>query len=353
MSYQPISTALLSYGMSGEIFHAPLLTAHPGFMLTKIYERSKDRAQKRYPGTVIVRSLDEILHDDAIELVVVNTPHDTHYDLTVKVLKAGKHCIVEKPFVNTSGEGEELIKMAKEAHRVLSVFQNRRWDGDFMTIREIVKSEILGPVAEFEAHYDRYRPEVDHLTWKEGSGPGSGILYNLGAHMIDQALALFGMPDHVSAVVGIQREGGTSPDYYDVRLIYKGHTAIVKSSYLVREPGPRYVINGFKGSFIKYGIDPQEQALKEGGTPGSPGWGLESKEAWGVINTQMGRLHFDGRIETLPGNYLGYYDNIYSALRNGDELAVTAKDALAVIRIIELASRSSLEGRSLAADQQS
>lgn len=347
MNHPPVNTALLSYGMSGEIFHAPLLEAHAGFNLTHIMERSSNRAVKRYPSITTARTLDEILEDKSIELVVVNTPHETHFKLASRVLQAGKHAIVEKPFVVSVHEGEELIRIARERGVMLSVFQNRRWDGDFMTVRKVLQSGLLGRLAEFEAHYDRYRPEVDRTTWKEGPHPGSGILYNLGTHMIDQALTLFGRPESLSADVSIQREGGMSPDYYDIRMYYKGFTVILKSSYLVREPGPRYLAHGVHGTFTKYGIDPQEQALKEGGIPGTPGWGTEGKDWWGRINTQFGDLHIDGTIETLPGNYLGFYDSIYAALREGKEPAVTAEQALDVIRIVELAIESSKEGKRL------
>jgi predicted dehydrogenase len=331
--------------MSGEIFHAPLLAAHPGFKLTHIMERSSNRAVKRYPSVTTVRTLDEILRDKSIELVVVNTPHDTHYELASQVLDAGKHAIVEKPFVVSAHEGEALIQKARDRGVMLSVFQNRRWDGDFMTVRKVLQSGLLGPLAEFEAHYDRYRPEVDRATWKEGASPGSGILYNLGTHMIDQVLVLFGEPESLSAHISIQRQGGVSPDYYDIRMYYPGFTAIVKSSYLVREPGPRYVAFGVNGTFTKYGIDPQEQALKDGGIPGTPGWGIEGKEWWGKLNTQIGDLHVEGLIETLPGNYLGFYDSIYAALREGKAPEVTAEQALMVIRIAELAMESSEKGR--------
>jgi len=349
MDQQVINTALLAYGMSGEIFHAPLITAHPGFNLSKIMQRTKDRVRQRYPEVASVRALEDILHDDTIELVVINTPHESHYELTAKVLEAGKHAIVEKPFVNSCRDGEALIKLARDRRRMLSVFQNRRWDGDFMTVRKVLQSGLLGELVEFEAHYDRYRPQVDHSTWKEGSGPGSGILYNLGAHMIDQVLALFGMPETVTANVGIQRKGGISSDYYDIRMKYPTHTAIVKSSYLVREPGPRYIAYGVDGTFVKYGLDPQEQALKEGGLPGSFQWGCEDKVWWGRINTQIGQLHYEGQIETLAGNYLGYYDNIYGVLRQGQSPEVSAEQALSVIRIVELAVKSSEEGRSVPA----
>lgn len=345
---EPIYTAILSYGMSGEIFHGPLLNAHPGFQLTKILERSKDKARLRYPQSIIVRQLDDILMDEKIELVIVNTPHDTHFELTSKVLQAGKHAVVEKPFVTLSDEGNKLIELSKRNNRILSVFQNRRWDGDFKTVRKVLEQEVLGPLVEFEAHYDRYRPAVDFTTWKESaSGLGTGILYNLGSHLIDQVLTLFGMPQSLQAVTGVQRKGGVSDDFYDIRMRYPEHLAILKSSYLVREPGPRFVLHGVKGSFIKYGIDPQEQALKEGVTPGTIGWGLEKHEEWGTLNTEIDGLNFQGTIETLPGNYLEFYDSVYAAIREKKEPAVTAEQALDVIKIIEAVMESSRKGESV------
>lgn len=345
--FNPINTAILSYGMSGEIFHAPLLTAHPGFSLTKILERSKDKARRRYPNTAIVRTLEDILSDNEIELVIVNTPHDSHFELAAKVLRAGKHAIVEKPFVTLSGEGQQLIELATERKLILSAFQNRRWDGDFKTVQNVINEGILGPLVEMEIHYDRYRPQVDFTTWKESSSPFSGILYNLGSHLIDQALTLFGMPDSLSATTGIQRSGGGSDDFYDIRMRYPELHVILKSSYLVREPGPRFMLHGVNGSYIKHGIDPQEQALKDGQLPGSPGWGIEPEQDWGTLNTRLNALHYKGKIETLPGNYLEFYDNIYSAIREKKQLAVTAQQALNVIKIIESVLQSSRERKTI------
>lgn len=345
--HQPIRTAILSYGMSGEVFHAPLLQAHPGFDLSCILERSKNKAQGRYPQAKVVRTLDEILTDSNLELVIVNTPHDTHLELTTQVLEAGKHVVVEKPFTTTVTEGEKLIAIAKKNGCMLSVFQNRRWDGDFLTVKNILESQSVGRLVEFESHYDRYRPQVDASTWKEHTGAGSGILFNLGSHMIDQALALFGMPTELFATVAVQRTNGKAEDYYDITLFYNGFQVILKSSYLVREPGPRYQLMGEQGTYVKQGIDPQEQALKEGQIPGAPLWGTEPKEEWGKINSTINGIHVVGSVETVPGNYLGYYDSIFQHLRKGAPLAVTAEDGLAVIRVIERAMQSHAEKRTL------
>lgn len=331
----PIKTALLSYGMSGEIFHAPLLSVEPGFELSSVVQRNSDKAKKRYPNIKIVRNVNEIFDDQAIELVVVNTPNELHFQFAAQALEAGKHVIVEKPFTVTTQDADRLIDLAKKKNKLLTVFQNRRWDGDFLTVKSIVENKLVGKIAEFELHYDRYRNYIEANTWKEEQGPGSGILFNLGSHMLDQVVSLFGMPSELDARVGIQRPNGRVEDYYDVRMQYKDFHAIVKSSYLVREATPRYILHGTEGSFIKYGIDPQEQALKDGKTPGMTGWGTEGKEWWGKINSTINGLHVEGLIETVPGNYTQFYKSLYESIRNGKPLSVKPEESKDVIRLIE------------------
>jgi scyllo-inositol 2-dehydrogenase (NADP+) len=331
----PIKTALLSYGMSGEIFHAPLLSVDSGFALTTVVQRKSDKARHRYPDIKIVRDITDVIDDTTIEVVVINVPNELHFDYASKALNAGKHVIVEKPFTVTTKEADDLIALAKKKNRLLTVFQNRRWDGDFMTVKKVIENKWVGKIAEFELHYDRYRNYIEANTWKEEQGPGSGILYNLGSHMLDQVLVLFGMPLEVDARVGIQRPNGKVEDFYDIRMQYKDFHAVVKSSYLVREPTPRYILHGTEGSFIKYGIDPQEQSLKDGKIPGTPGWGTDPKELWGKLNTTIGDLHIEGLIETLPGNYMMFYKNVYEAIRNGKELSVKAEESRDVIKLIE------------------
>jgi predicted dehydrogenase len=343
----PIKTALLSYGMSGEIFHAPLLSVDPNFILAKVLQRNSDKAKLRYPNVKIVRDIKDIIKDESIELVVVNTPNESHFEYATLLLEAGKHIIVEKPFTVTVDEADKLIGLAKRKDRVLSVFQNRRWDGDFMTVEQVIKNKWVGKLVEFELHYDRYRNYIEANTWKEETGPGTGILYNLGSHMLDQVLVLFGMPNEVDARVGIQRPNGRVEDFYDIRMIYDDFHAIVKSSYLVREPTPRYIVHGNEGSFIKYGIDPQEQALKDGKIPGSSGWGTEGKEFWGKLNTTIGGLHFEGLVETIAGNYSQFYSNVYEAIRNNEKLAVKPEESRDVIRIIEACYESHKERRAV------
>lgn len=338
MTAQKINTALLSYGMSGEVFHVPLLEAHTGFDVTAILQRNATKPV-RHPYRV-VGDYKEILNDPSVELVIVNTPNETHFPFASDALHAGKHVIVEKPFTVTTHEADELMAVAGKNNRILTVFQNRRWDADFLTVRKIVEGALLGKLVECEIHYDRYRNYIEADTWKEEAKPGTGILYNLGSHVIDQALVLFGMPGYVDARLGIQRPGGRVDDFFDIRMQYDGFFVILKSSYLVREQGPRFILHGTEGSFLKGGIDPQEQDLKDKKVPGSPGWGVEPKEWWGKLNTTVDGKHFEGPYETVPGNYLAFYDNVYEAVRASRPLAVKPEEARDVIRLIEACRQS-------------
>jgi scyllo-inositol 2-dehydrogenase (NADP+) len=338
MSSNPIKTALLSYGMSGEVFHGPLLAVHQGFEVVSVFHRSQSKQPAhKFP---VVNDVNSILSDPSVELVIVNTPDQTHYPYAMEVLAAGKHVVVEKPFTLSSKEADELIALAKQKKRVLTVFQSRRWDGGFLTVQKILKDKMLGRVVEFEIHYDRYRNFIQQGTWKEQEDLGTGILYNLGSHMLDQVLVLFGKPDYADARMGIQRTGGRVTDYYDIRLEYPGLNVIVKSSYLVREPGPMYRINGTQGSFVKYGIDPQEQALKEKQVPGSAGWGADPKEYWGKLNTTFNGEEINTAVETFPGNYLSFYTNLFDVIRGNSDLVVKPEEARNVIRLIEMCVES-------------
>jgi len=233
-----------------------------------------------------------------------------------------------------------LIKLAESCQRRLFVYQNRRWDGDFKTIQKILSGKYLGKIKEYEAHFDRYRPEYKATSWKDENIAAAGILFDLGSHLIDQALQLFGMPKSIFADIRKQREGSPVDDYFDVQLFYEGFKAILKAGMIVKIPGPRYIIHGTLGSFVKYGIDPQEAALKNGMMPDSPGWGEEPKENWGAIVGIMHSSPVDGKMMTLPGNYSGFYENVYQVLINGGEMAVKPEEARAVIRVIELAYES-------------
>ncbi|MBA7513148.1 scyllo-inositol 2-dehydrogenase (NADP(+)) IolW [subsurface metagenome] len=339
---QKIGVGLASFGMSGQVFHAPLLYVNPGFEIISILERTRDLSRSRYPDAKIVRDFSDLLRDDRIELVVVNTPDRFHYEMAKEALEAGKHVVLEKPIVQDSKKGDELIALADGKNLLLSVFQNRRWDGDFLTIRKILDKGMLGRLVEYEAHFDRYRNFIQENTWKEDPGSGTGTLFNLGSHLIDQALVLFGKPEYVNADIRIQRTGGRVDDAFTLWLGYPDVKVTLKASYLVREPGPRYLIHGTEGSFLKHGIDPQEEALKQGALPGGPGWGMEPETEWGVLNTEIGAFH--GPYETLPGNYGAYYENIYQVLTGKGKPAVTSRQANLVIQVIEAAVESNQSG---------
>jgi len=335
-----IITGIASFGMSGKVFHAPLLSSHNGFHLKTIVERTKYEVKSLYPEVQVAHSIEEMLNDNEIELVVINTPDHTHAEFAHKALMAGKHVIVEKPLTLSASEGEDLLNLAKRKKRKLTVFQNRRWDGDFLTVQKIIKSELLGRLVEYEAHFDRFRNYIQPNTWKEDASSGSGTLYNLGSHLIDQALVLFGMPETVFADIRTLRTNGQVDDFFDVHLNYKDLRVALKASYLVREPGPRYNLHGTNGSFLKYGLDPQEERLKQGQLPNNPGWGSEPENLWGTLNTEHQGLHYKGKIETIPGNYLAFYDNVYEALLHGNELYIKPEEAINVIKIIEAAIKS-------------
>ena len=343
----PIKTGIASYGMSGLVFHAPLLHVNPGFEMMKIVERSYKGSKERYPNVSIVRSFEELLRDKHLELIVINTPDDTHYDYCKMALKAGKHVVVEKPFTMKVAEATELVDISKKQGKLLSVFQNRRWDGDFLTVKKVVQEKLIGRLVSFESHFDRYRNFIQPNTWKEEPNTGAEIVYNLGTHMIDQAYDLFGMPNRVSADIGIQRSGGKVDDYYNLVLRYDNIHASLKSSYMVREQGPRYMVHGTEGSFLKWGLDPQEADLKSGKFPDEPNWGVEPKKLWGKLNTELNGLHFTGQLETIAGNYLSYYNNIYDTIRNGADLIVKPEQSLDIMCIVEAAIESNRTGNTV------
>ncbi|MCJ8164800.1 oxidoreductase [Pontibacter sp. E15-1] len=346
-----IHIGLIGFGMSGQVFHAPFITNVPGLHLAKIRETRPENialAQERYPQAEIVQDVKAIFEDAAIDLVVLATPNVSHLPLAREALNAGKHVVVEKPFTVTSAEADELTALAKSKGKLLTVYQNRRWDSDFKTIRKILDGNLLGHVVEYEAHFDRFRNFLKPNTWKEESAPGSGILYDLGSHLIDQALCLFGLPEEVSAELRTQRPNSQIVDNFQLMLHYPTLRVILKAGMLVREPGPRYTLHGDRGSFLKYGLDVQEAALKEGKAPkGTADWGIEPEALWGTLNTTLHGLHFAGKLESETGDYTGFYENVYQAVTGTAELAVKPEEARNTIRVIELAMQSHTEKKVL------
>jgi len=342
-----INVGLIGYGMAARVFHAPIIESVPGLRLRKVVERHADDSRKRYPWVEVVGDHNILLRDDGIELVVIATPNASHFDLARQSLLAGKHVVVEKPFTTASGDAQQLITLAASRNRIVSVHQNRRWDGDFQTVRRVLDEKLLGRLVEYEAHYDRYRNYPRAGAWKEGEGPGSGILFDLGSHLIDQAQVLFGLPQMITADIRVQRDFAKTADYFELILHYDNLKAILRAGMLVREPGPRFILHGTEGSFVKYGIDPQEEALKQGLTPSTPSWGEDRKDQWGTLNTQINGLHFQGRVETIAGNYQAFYRNIVDAINGRADLVVKPEEAMNTVRIIELAVQSHRERRTV------
>ena len=335
-----INTAIVGFGLSGRVFHAPFLHVHPGFQLTKVVERHKAESKQLYPDITVVNDFKELLDDKSLELIVICTPNTLHFSMAKAALLAGKHIVIEKPFAPISTEAYELIKIAKQVNRKIFVYQNRRWDGDFLTIKKILKSGLLGKIQWYEVHFDRFRPEIESGKWRDEPKPGGGILFDLGSHLINQALTLFGLPDKLNADIQSQRSGSQVDDYFRLELNYPDMKAVLTAGMKVKDIGPRFIIHGSRGSFVKYGIDPQEEALRNGNLPNSKNWGKEKEKDWGYLTMEDEHIEFDGQIETMPGCYHCFYKNVYDVLVNKKEMNILPGEAAEVIRIIELAFES-------------
>ena len=330
-------------GMSGIVFHAPFLDVNKNFKLSAVWERTKNVAKEKYPGVKTYRTLDEICKDSDIELVIVNTPNFTHYDFVKQVLNSGKHVIVEKPFVATVAQGLELIELAKEKKCILSVYQNRRYDSDFLTIQHILNGDMIGDIREAEFHYDRFDNQLSYKLHKELPVKGTGCLYDLGSHLIDQALILFGMPEFVYADIFVMRPISKVDDYFELLFYYAGFRVRLKASYQVREILPGYILHGNKGSFVKQKADVQEKNLLQSGIPDNEEWGTEPSEFAGILHTEEDGIVIRKKIESHKGNYMHYYDAIFKSIRLGLPLPVSAEEGLNVIRVIEAAYKSNEE----------
>ncbi|MEO6232807.1 MAG: oxidoreductase [Ferruginibacter sp.] len=346
-----IKVGLIGFGIGGQIFHAPVLTTVKGLSLVKIRAVKPEQvvvAKSKYPGATVVATPEEIFNDKNIDLVIITTPNTSHHSLATQALLAGKHVVVDKPFTITSAEADDLIALAEKQGVVLSVYHSRRFDSDFYTIQQIVHKRLLGEIVELESRYDRFRNFLKPTAWREEDAPGTGILYDLGSHLIDQVQVLFGLPDAITADLRTQRKGGKAIDNFEVILHYPGIKASVKAGMLVKESLARFILLGKDGSFVKYGMDVQEEALKAGFTSQTKeNWGVEPADIWGTLNTELNGQHFVGKIESEKGNYPAFYQNIYNAIVGKEQLAVTALQARNNIRIIELAMQSQLEKRTI------
>jgi scyllo-inositol 2-dehydrogenase (NADP+) len=342
-----IKTGLVGFGISAKVFHAPFLTTNPQYELVSVVERNRQESKEKYPFVQVVRSIEELLQDDSIELVVITTPNDTHFPYAKAALEAGKHVVLEKPLTNTSAEAMQLVEIAALSGKTLSVYQNRRYVSDFLTIRELLDKKRLGEVHTFEGHYDRYRAEARPNAWREADQPGSGILYDLGPHLLDQVLYLFGLPQSITADIRQQRPHAKVDDNFDLQLHYGFLKVILQAGMLVREPGPRYLIHGTVGSFIKYGEDPQEARLRAGELPTGDDWGKEPESMYGLLHTEINGQLVREKVPSHTGSFGRYYEDLYDTLVHGKPVKEKPEHGYNTIRLIELAFESHQQQRTI------
>ncbi len=349
MSLRPLRVGIIGYGLAGAYFHGPFIAVTPGLEVAAIvtnHPGRRERARRDFPAALLLEAAEALFADQTIDVVVVASPNRTHVPFAEAALRAGKHVVIDKPAARTAAEVEGLIALAQQQQRVLTVYQNRRWDGDFLTLRQILDQGLLGEVFHFESRFERYRPAPNLDAWREQASEVGGLLYDLGAHLIDQALVLFGPVERVYAEVEARRAQATVDDVVFVSLVHRnGVHSHLHATAVARILGPRFHVRGLKGAFEKFGLDPQEDALRAGGRPGAPDWGMEPRSAWGHLSTDVGALHVDGAIETLPGCYQRFYELLYQALTQGGPPPVDPQDAVASLRVIEAALHSAETGQ--------
>lgn len=332
---QELTVGIVGFGLSGRYLQAPFFVSHPGFRLKAIATSRREALQEAFPGVLGIDGLEGLLDDPEIDLVSICSPNETHYPYADAALRAGKHVLVEKPACATAAQLRELQATAAKNERHLFVFQNRRWDSDFLTVRQLLRNETLGRLINYEARFDRWKPEPNAKGWKETPAPSSGMLYDLGAHIIDQAVALFGRPLAVNGRSWIQRPFSSIEDAFDVQLDYDHHRVSLSCSLLVREPTPRYVLHGEKGSFVKYGIDIQEDQLRAGSRPRDDGFGEEPTEQDGILHTESGGLVSRGKLRTLKGSWWDLFENLHAVITSGAASAVPIEEIILQLEIME------------------
>ena len=336
-----IDCGLIGFGLGGRAFHAPFLAGVPGLKLTAVLQRTGDDAGKIYPGTKIVRTLEELLAIPEIRLIAISTPNHTHAPMAKACLGAGKDVVVDKPFATTLAEARELIAVAKKTGRLLTVYQERRLDGDFRTVQRLAASGELGRLLKFEETFDRCRPAIRD-SWKERPGPGTGVFYDLGPHLIDHALTLLGPPEAIWADIRAERDGARNDDAFDVTFYYpNGLRAHLSSGTLLPIPRPHFRVLGTKGSYVKQGLDPQEALLRAGHPAGGEDWGVEKEEEWGTLaEFDAGNVTYR-KVPTLRGDYRDFYANVRDVILGKAKPLVTPEEALRVMYALELSVESS------------
>ena len=340
-----IDVGLIGFGLGGKYFHAQVIHAVPGMRLAAILQRTGDEAALRYPEARIVRSLEELLAIDSIRLIAIATPNQTHFPIAKQCLEAGRDVVLDKPFTNTVADAVELFRIAKKYGRMLTAFHSRRFDADYQGLRAYLPKGELGRIVRFETHYDRYRPSGRPWLWREKPGPGSGLLFDLGPHLIDHALMLFGPPQAVFADARVERQGTTTDDAFDVTLEYPGDMrAQLCVSMLSVSPRPRFVVMGTQGSYIKPAFDPLEISLRALKVPPDDGWMMEREENFGVATIVQNDQQVQKRVPSC-GDWRDFYANVRDVLQGKAELLVTPQQIMDVMVTLELAQQSNAERR--------
>ncbi|MGA5419543.1 Gfo/Idh/MocA family oxidoreductase [Streptomyces lavendulocolor] len=346
----PLRVGLVGYGLAGSVFHAPLIAATEGLVLDTVVTSAPERRQQArtaYPGVRFAASADELwARAGELDLIVVASPNKTHVPLATAALEAGLPVVVDKPVAGTAAEARGLADLAEQRGLLLSVFQNRRWDNDFLTLRALIERGELGDVQRFESRFERWRPQLKG-GWRESGDPEEfgGLLYDLGSHVVDQALVLFGPATRVYAEADVRREGAEADDDTFIAITHAGGVrSHLYVSATAAQLGPRFRVLGSRAGYVKYGLDPQEAALREGARPG-PGWGAEPDTLWGALGAGESPLTGGGTpVPSLPGDYPAYYAAVAAALRDGTPPPVTAREAAAALDVLEAARRSARDG---------
>jgi len=332
-----IRVGVIGYGYASKTFHAPLIAGTAGMALAAISSSDESKVKADWPNVDVVADPKRLFNDPNIDLIVIPTPNDTHFPLAKAALEAGKHVVVDKPFTVTLSQARELDALARSYGRLLSVFHNRRWDSDFLTLKALLADGALGEVAYFESHFDRFRPQVRD-RWREQGGPGSGIWYDLAPHLLDQAVNLFGLPVSLTVDLAQLRPGAQSTDYFHAVLTYPQRRVVLHGTMLAAAESARYIVHGTRGSYVKYGLDPQEERLKSGARLPQEDWGYDMRD--GVLTRIDGEARKEETWLTLPGNYPAYYAAIRDALMGGGENPVPASQAIRIMELIELGIES-------------
>ncbi|MGB5419496.1 Gfo/Idh/MocA family oxidoreductase [Algibacter sp.] len=332
-----IKTGMLSFGVSGSIFHAPLLKYHPAFEFYAVVERSKKKAHLDYPKVKSYDAIDELLLDESVELVIVNTPNETHFEFALKAIKANKHVLLDKPFTATSSQAKKLLKEAKKKGVWVLPFQNRRYDSDFLSVKKVVESGKLGNLIEAHFRYDRYNTTINKNSWKEAPGPGSGVIYNLGSHTIDGVISMFGIPLKWIKYPSYVRPKTKVVDYVHIHLLYPNNLQVfVTISFLVADPQPAFIVHGKLGSFKKNRTDVQENQLIEGMLPNDAQYGVELPESEGLLTTMDSNgLKIQEKIVSEKASYMNVFEDVYQTIRMGKGYPVTKEQIIAQLEILE------------------